>query len=145
MDDTNRSLEASHMATWDSFWAWLFLFLIVIPFCFCWGFAFIDVFRRHDLNGWMKALWLLCIIFLPILGTLIYLVCRPQTADEYAYGYSAPYQAAPAPNYGGAPSNVVPYTPTTTAEQLRMLADLHDAGKLTDAEFDNQKARLLAA
>jgi hypothetical protein len=130
------------MTSWDSFWEWLFLLLIIVPFCLCWGYSFVDIFRRRDISGWIKALWLVCIIFLPVLGTLIYLVARPQTVDEWGAA-GASYQAQP--GYPAAPSNVVPYTQTTTAEQLRMLADLHDAGKLTDAEFDTQKARLLAA
>jgi len=40
-------------------------------------YAFIDNFTRRDHSGWAKAAWAIVIIFLPILGTIIYLVARP--------------------------------------------------------------------
>jgi uncharacterized membrane protein YozB (DUF420 family) len=43
-------------------------------------YAFVDNFTRHDHSGWAKALWAILIIFLPILGTIIYLVARPADA-----------------------------------------------------------------
>jgi hypothetical protein len=48
-----------------------------IGVCFMWIFALIDMFVRRDLRGFAKALWLLVIIFLPVLGVLIYLIARP--------------------------------------------------------------------
>jgi hypothetical protein len=48
-----------------------------IGVCFMWVFALIDMFVRRDLHGFAKALWLLAIIFLPVLGVLIYLIARP--------------------------------------------------------------------
>ena len=61
------------------FWSFLFfsMFAIVV-FAVIW--AFIDNFRRRDHSGWMKALWALIIIVLPLLGTFIYIVARPPDA-----------------------------------------------------------------
>ena len=42
-----------------------------------WGFALVDLFQRRDLR-WLKVVWLVFIIFLPIIGPLIYLLVRPQ-------------------------------------------------------------------
>ena len=66
----------------DSFWEWFLLILIFLPLAYFWGFACVDLFTRKDLSGWMKALWLFVIIFMPILGVLIYFIFRPVTAQD---------------------------------------------------------------
>ena len=43
-----------------------------------WFNCFMDLFRRDDLGGGMKAVWVLVLIFLPWLGALIYLITRPR-------------------------------------------------------------------
>jgi Phospholipase_D-nuclease N-terminal len=59
-----------------------FFFVFSIFFGVIW--AFIDNFRRRDHSGWAKAGWALVILILPLLGTLIYLIGRPETADDLA-------------------------------------------------------------
>ena len=49
------------------FFAWLIWFWILIT-------ILADIFRRHDLSGWGKAGWCLFVIFLPLLGVLVYMV-----------------------------------------------------------------------
>src|SRR5262245_65678106 len=49
--------------------AWVILFWLVIT-------VFIDVFRRRDINGWVKALWVIVVILIPWLGGLIYLISQ---------------------------------------------------------------------
>ncbi len=51
--------------------AGIFLMIFFIIWCF------IDNFRRHDHSGWAKAGWTILILFLPILGALIYIIARP--------------------------------------------------------------------
>ncbi|BCJ72551.1 hypothetical protein CS0771_20950 [Catellatospora sp. IY07-71] len=119
------------MDFWDVFW----LLLIFIPLLLIWAFAIIDIFRRDDLSGWLKALWIVIVILMPFLGTLIYLIFRQPGAtpqerkamDEASREF------------------VAKYAPTDTAQQLSLLSDLHDRGKLTDAEFAAEKARVLDA
>lgn len=53
------------------------LLLIFIPLLLMWVFAFIDIFKRTDLEGWQTALWALCVIVFPFIGTLVYLIFRP--------------------------------------------------------------------
>ena len=67
-----------------TFWENFFLFLIFLPLAMMWGFALVDIFRRDDISGFSKALWVVCVILVPFLGTLIYLVTRPvgATRDE---------------------------------------------------------------
>ncbi len=43
----------------------------------CWALALLDLFRRHDLSGWWKLLWVIFLFVLPILGTIIYFLVAP--------------------------------------------------------------------
>ena len=116
------------------FWSAFFLLLIFIPLVLIWGFALVDIFRRDDIGGATKAIWLIVIIVLPFLGTVIYLLLRPAGATKEERVAMAEINQGFDQRYG-APA---------TADQLKMLSDLHDAGKLSDAEFAAAKARLIA-
>jgi hypothetical protein len=116
-----------------SFWDYFFLFLIFVPLLLVWWSALIDIFRRDDMGGATKALWVAVVILLPFFGTLVYLVLRRPGATPEERAAMDAAQNAPA----------VRSTSDTPAQQLATLADLHDRGKLTDAEFDTEKARLL--
>lgn len=116
-----------------TFWETFFLLLLFIPLAMIWAFALLDIFRRDDIGGWSKALWVACVILLPFLGTLIYLIARPSgaTKEERVMIDEANREFAAS------------YAPSNGASQLSVLADLHDRGKLTDEEFAAEKARLL--
>ena len=98
-----------------------------------WAFAVFDIFRRDDLTGWARALWLVVVIVMPLLGTFVYLIFRPMGATQQERA------ALDASNR----AFVAQYEGTSPANQLKILSDLHDAGKLTDDEFAAQKAKLL--
>jgi predicted membrane channel-forming protein YqfA (hemolysin III family) len=63
------------------FWGMLafFAFLIVLWFAVM---MLYDNFARNDHSGWAKAAWTVLILFLPLVGSLIYLIARPRTADR---------------------------------------------------------------
>jgi hypothetical protein len=124
--------EALMVAT--TFWETFFLFLLFLPLAMMWGFAFVDIFRRDDLGGFSKALWVTCVLLVPFLGTLIYLVTRPAGATE------AERVAIDEANR----DFVGRYAPANGVSELATLAGLHDRGKLTDSEFAAEKARLLS-
>ena len=116
-----------------TFWETFFLFLIFLPLLMIWAFALVDIFRRDDMGGLSKALWVLVVLLLPFLGTLVYLIVRPAgaTAQERAALDQAGREL------------VARYSPADRAAQLQTLSDLHDRGKLTDEEFAAEKARVL--
>jgi len=118
-----------------TFWENFFLFLIFLPLAMLWEFALVDLFRRDDIGGVSKALWVICVILLPFFGTLVYLVARPSgaTAEERI-------RLDEASRVFGATSG-----PSNNMSELSALADLHDRGKLTDDEFAAEKARVLDA
>jgi hypothetical protein len=65
----------------DVFWTILIFFLWVIWIWFLIAILS-DVFRRHDIGGGQKALWCLFVIFLPVLGALIYVIANGQGMAE---------------------------------------------------------------
>jgi hypothetical protein len=65
---------------WDVIWATLILFFIIIPLVLLWVFALLDLFMRRDIR-WRKVLWLLFIVFVPILGSIVYLLVRPDLPE----------------------------------------------------------------
>jgi membrane protein implicated in regulation of membrane protease activity len=122
-----------------AFWTILEIFLWVL---WIWVliYVFIDIFRSHDLSGWAKALWFLFVLFIPLIGVLVYLIARGDKMHERA-AQQARQQDAEARAYiqqaAGSPNN--------TADQLSKLADLRDRGVITAEEFDREKAKVLAA
>jgi hypothetical protein len=116
-----------------TFWETFFLILIFLPLAMIWAFALIDIFRRDDIGGFSKALWVAAVILVPFFGTLIYLITRPAgaTKEERVMIDQASREF------------VARYSPDDTASQLQVLAELHDRGKLTDEEFAAEKARVL--
>jgi hypothetical protein len=60
----------------DIFWTMMIFFFWVI---WIWLLIMVlaDNFRRRDHSGWAKAGWTLFVIFLPLLGVLVYMIARP--------------------------------------------------------------------
>jgi Short C-terminal domain/Phospholipase_D-nuclease N-terminal len=117
---------------------YFFLFIIWIWLLFM---VFIDIFRSHDMGGWAKALWVIFIIVMPYLGVLVYLIARGGKMHERAAQQAALQQKAfdqYVKQAAGTPGE-------TSADQLHKLAGLKDQGILTDAEFEVEKAKILAS
>ena len=68
-----------------AFWTIFEIFLWVI---WIWILitVFIDIFRSHDLSGGAKALWFLLVLFIPLIGVLVYLIVRGGSMQERAAG-----------------------------------------------------------
>jgi hypothetical protein len=121
----------------DVFWTMILFFFWV---AWIWVLVTIvfDLFRRHDTSGWVKALWIVFLIFLPFLGVLIYLIVNSKGMAEREAARAqanqdmmAQYVASVAPA-GGA------------AGEIEKAKGLLDSGAITQAEFDSLKAKALA-
>lgn len=108
--------------------AWFWVLFVVIT----------DLFRDHELSGWWKAVWVFFLILLPWLGVLIYLIARGggmrdrtikaqvDAKKEFdSYIREQAHSASP-------------------AEELHKLAELKDRGAISEEEFEQAKAKLLA-
>jgi len=110
------------------FVAWIWLLISV----------YADVFRSDDLGGFAKAMWVLFVLLLPYIGVLIYLIARGGKMQERSAAQARQAQQATETyirEVAGA---------TSAADELTKLRQLRDQGVITAAEFDTQKARLLA-
>jgi hypothetical protein len=118
------------------FWTIFEIFLWVIwIWILIW--IFIDIFRSQDLSGWAKALWFLFVLFIPLVGVLVYLIARGGSMHERA--------TAAARQQDDAFREYVQQTAgTDSADQLTKLAALRDKGVITAEEFDREKAKILA-
>ena len=124
---------------WDFFWFIISFFLLMAYLMVL--FQIIgDLFRDKDVSGGIKAVWVVFLIFLPILTSLVYLVARGkgmaerniaavQTAqkDQEAYIRQVSGSAASSP-----------------ADEIQRAKGLLDSGAITQAEFDGLKAKALA-
>jgi predicted PurR-regulated permease PerM len=133
-------LAASSYPLLDIFWSILELFLWIIwIWILIW--IFIDIFRSHDLSGGAKALWFLFVLFIPLVGVLVYLIVRGGSMHERAV-QQAQQQDQQFRQYV---QQAAASSPASTADQLTKLADLRDRGVISAEEFDREKAKILAA
>jgi hypothetical protein len=131
---------ASSYPVLDAFLTMLYFFLFII-WIWLLIMVFMDIFRSHDMGGVAKALWVIFIIVLPFLGVFVYLIARGGKMHERQAQQAAQQQQAfdqYVKQAAGTPGS-------STADQLSKLADLKSQGVLSDAEFDAQKAKILAS
>lgn len=129
---------ASDFGTAQVLWSMIYFFLF-----FIWIYLLIvvfgDIFRSPDLGGGAKALWTIFVIVLPYLGVFVYLIARGKKMGEHAVAAAQARDAAQrayiqsAVGAGGSP-----------ADELARLADLKGQGVISEAEFQQLKAKALA-
>ncbi len=121
-----------------AFWTILEVFLWVL---WIWVliYVFIDIFRSHDLSGWAKALWFVFVLFIPLIGVLVYLIARGGKMHERAVSDARQQDREFRAYVQDAAGSQTP------ADQLAKLADLRDRGVITAEEFERQKAKVLAS
>jgi ABC-type multidrug transport system fused ATPase/permease subunit len=114
---------------------WFFLFFIWIWLLIV---VFSDIFRSHDLGGFAKAIWVLFVIIVPYLGVFVYLIARGGKMQQHAVE-AAQERDAQMRQYvqSAAGSSASP------AEEVARLADLREKGVISDAEFEQAKAKAL--
>jgi hypothetical protein len=128
----------AEFGTGQVFWSflWFFMFFIWIWLLIV---VFGDIFRSHDLSGWAKAIWCIFIIFVPYLGVFVYLIARGGKMHEHAVA-AAQQQDAMMRDY----VKSVATSDASPAEELAKLADLKEKGVISDAEFEQLKAKALS-
>ena len=128
----------AEFGTGQVFWSmlWFFLFFIWIWMLIA---VFSDIFRSPDLSGWGKALWSIFIIVVPYLGVFVYLIARGHKMQEHTLQAAADQEKA----FRGYVQNVAASS-TSSADEIARLADLRDKGVLSEAEFQQAKAKALA-
>ena len=101
-------------------WIWL----LIMVFC--------DVFRRHDIGGGVKTLWVIFVLIVPYLGVFIYLISQGHGMAERAQRAQS-----------AAVDQLKQQMGYSVADELEKLDRLHQKGSLTDAEYQTLRAKAL--
>jgi hypothetical protein len=123
-------LDDTSFGFWDLLWGMVVFFFW---FMAIWIFIslFADIFRRDDLSGGWKAIWILVLFIVPFFGALIYIIVRPKATPQDVRMMAQAEAAAKAA--GG----------VSTADELAKLAQLRDSGAISVPEYEKLKAQLL--
>jgi len=116
---------------WDVMWS---MFVFFFWFMYLWLFItiFADIFRRSDMGGWAKAGWLIFLIFIPLIGALVYIIARPRrTAQDQQMLEEAEMRQ----------KRMAGLSP---ADEVAKAQQLKDSGAISQAEFDELKRKALA-
>ncbi|GAA4716477.1 SHOCT domain-containing protein [Isoptericola chiayiensis] len=122
---------------WDYIWflLWIFLFMAYLIVLFQ---ILTDLFRDHQLSGWWKALWVVFLIFIPLVTALIYLIARGRGMAERNLAAAKDAKTA-TDDY--IKSVATPHSP---ADQIASAKKLLDEGTISAEEFESLKAKALS-
>lgn len=119
----------------DIIWSMLWLF-----FLFIWIMilvqVLIDLFRDHELSGVAKALWVIALVFVPFITVFVYIIARGSHMAERSMKQQQALQQQM--------DSYVVSASGGAAEQIEKAKALLDSGTITQAEFDQLKAKALA-
>jgi hypothetical protein len=117
------------MIVFFAFIIWIWLLITV----------FADIFRRRDIGGGMKAIWIIFVILLPYLGVLVYLIAEHNGMADRSMEQMKAVKAQQddyIKSVAGAGSS--------PADQVAQAKALLDSGAISQAEFDTLKAKALS-
>ena len=95
-----------------------------------------DLFRNHEMAGWLKGVWIILLVFIPYITALVYLIVYGSEMRERQLRAQAEAKHA-ADDYIRSAAH------TSPADELHKLHELVEKGALTDAEYDKAKSKLL--
>jgi len=120
----------------DILWT-MFIFFLFIIWIWILITVFADIFRRRDIGGGSKALWIIFVIVLPYLGVLVYLIANHDgMADRNVQQMQKQQEATDA---------YIKSVAGGAAAEIQKAKGLLDSGAITQAEFDSIKQKALAA
>ena len=123
----------------DLMWTMLIFFIWILWFWLLFT-VFADIFRRHDISGWMKTAWLIFTILLPFLGVFVYLITQntgmTERNLERARAQKAQFDDYVRETAGGSGGG-------GAAAEIERAKGL-DSGAITQSEFDAIKQKALA-
>lgn len=106
-------------------WVWIVITILM------------DLFRDHELNGWAKAAWVLCLIVIPVLTSLVYLIVRGSGMRDRAIKEQTEAKRQ-------FDEYVRETAQTTPVDELHKLDELRRSGGITQDEYEKLKAKILS-
>ena len=121
---------------WDLIWLMLsaFLFIAYLMILFQ---IIVDLFRDSELGGGSKVLWIIGLVFIPMLTAIIYIIARGK-------GMAARQQASLQKAKADTETYIKEVAGKSPAADIAEAKALLDAGTITQAEFDKLKAKALS-
>lgn len=116
----------------------MFVFFMWVLFFWLLFTVFGDLFRRHDISGWAKAGWTFFVIILPFLGIFIYLIAEGKGMGERSIRRAQSDQAQMDTYVRSVAGS------SSATDQIAKGKELLDSGAISQAEFDQLKAKALA-
>lgn len=133
-------MAVEYQGFWGSFadliW-WFLSAFVFIAYLFVLFAIITDVFRDHKLNGWFKALWMIFLIFLPFLTAIVYLIARGRGMSRRSAESAQEVRKAQ-------DQYIQSVAGTSPADEIAKAKALHDAGSISQSEFDALKAKALS-
>jgi len=120
---------------WDLVWLMLSTFVFVAYLIIMFQIV-VDLFRDGELGGGSKVLWIIGLIFLPVITAIVYIVARGR-------GMSARQQASVQRAKSDTDSYIKSVAGTSPAAQIAEAKALLDAGTISQEEFARLKAKSL--
>lgn len=121
---------------WIAWFFWVFVFIAYLMVLFS---ILGDIFRDHTLNGWLKAVWVIFLIFVPFLTALIYLIARGPSMQRRSIEQATEMRRQQ-DEYIRATAGS-----SSSVDDIAKAKSLLDAGAISKSEFDAFKARALTA
>jgi Short C-terminal domain/Phospholipase_D-nuclease N-terminal len=120
----------------DLLWT-MFIFFLFVIWIWILITVFTDIFRRKDIGGGRKTLWIIFVILLPYLGVFVYLIANHDGMADRNIERMQKQQAAS--------DEYIRSVAGGTAAEIEKAKGLLDSGAITQAEFDAIKQKALAA
>ena len=124
-----------------SFLLALFEFFLFFAWFMCLFWILGDIFRSNDMGGGAKTLWVIFVIVIPWLGILVYLIARGHGMNDRQMEQVQAAEAAQAAYI----KSVAGSSSSDAASQITTAKSLLDSGAITQAEFEQMKAKALAS
>ena len=125
------------MSFWDIVW-FIFISFAFMAYLMVMFSIITDLFRDPDASGFVKAVWIVALIFVPFLTALVYLIARGKSMGERQMRSVADMQSRQDAYIREVASQASP------ADQIAQAKAMADAGTITPAEYDRLKEKALA-
>ena len=122
----------------DVLWTMLVFFIWIAWFMILFR-VLIDIFRRHDIGGGSKVLWIVLVILVPFLGVFVYIITQSHHMAERDMKQAAAAQAQFDEHVKSVAGSGGP------AAEIEKANALLSSGAITQAEFDELKRKALAS
>lgn len=124
-------VDQGSVGFWDIIWS-MIVFYFIFMLIWIWISVMMDIFRRNDMSGVMKVIWILAIFIIPLFGALIYMIVRPKVTAQDVQIMTQADAAAKAASQ------------VSSADQIEKLNQLLASGAITQPEYETLKAKAIA-